>query len=57
VAEACTCFTPDADEAAGHGVEISSNLGTSTVFYPLALRGVNPHGPIIAINAHTGDRH
>jgi predicted O-methyltransferase YrrM len=37
-------------------VEIGSYLGRSTVFFALALREVNPHGRVIAIDPHTGDR-
>jgi predicted O-methyltransferase YrrM len=37
-------------------VEIGSYLGRSTVFFGLALQEVNPHGRVVAIDPHTGDR-
>jgi predicted O-methyltransferase YrrM len=37
-------------------VEIGSYLGRSTVFFGLALQGVNPEGRVVAIDPHTGDR-
>jgi predicted O-methyltransferase YrrM len=37
-------------------VEIGSYLGRSTVFFGLALNEVNPHGRVVAIDPHTGDR-
>jgi hypothetical protein len=37
-------------------VEIGSYLGRGTVFFGLAMREVNPHGRVVAIDPHTGDR-
>jgi predicted O-methyltransferase YrrM len=37
-------------------VEIGSYLGRSTVFFALALKDLGPHGRVIAIDPHTGDR-
>jgi predicted O-methyltransferase YrrM len=37
-------------------VEIGSYLGRSTVFFALTMREVNPHGRVVAIDPHTGDR-
>jgi predicted O-methyltransferase YrrM len=37
-------------------VEIGSYLGRSTVFFGLSMLRLNPHGRVIAIDPHTGDR-
>jgi predicted O-methyltransferase YrrM len=37
-------------------VEIGSYLGRSTSFFALTLRQVNPHGRVVAVDPHTGDR-
>jgi predicted O-methyltransferase YrrM len=44
------------DQPPGTIVEIGSYLGRSTVFFGLALKDVNPHGRVVAIDPHTGDR-